>query len=70
MANIDFQPATSINGLMIEYAAKYCSKPEKESKSYTDLTKEVIKNVRSRAPLLSFTAKLPKKLVGERDWAA
>jgi ATP-dependent DNA helicase PIF1 len=41
MANTDFQPATSINGL-IEYAAKYCSKPGKESKSYSDLTKEVI----------------------------
>jgi hypothetical protein len=47
-----------------------CSKPEKESKSYTDLTKEVIKNVSSRAPLLSFTAKLLNKLVSERDWAA
>jgi hypothetical protein len=42
----DFQPATSINGL-IEYAAKYCSKPEKESKSYSDLSKEVIKHVRA-----------------------
>jgi hypothetical protein len=37
MANTDFQPAASINGLSI------APKPEKESKSYNDLTKEAIK---------------------------
>ena len=69
MANTDFQPATSIKGL-VEHAVKYCSKPEKESKFYNDLTKEVIKHVSSRTPLLPFTAKLLNKSVGGRDWAA
>lgn len=69
MANTDFQPATTLVGL-VEYCAKYCSKPEKESKSYKDLQCEIIKHVNEHHPLLSFTAKLLNKLVGERDWSA
>lgn len=44
--------------------------PEKESNSYGGLAKEVIKHVNSRAPVLSFMAKLLNKLVCEKDWSA
>ena len=46
------------------------SRRRNQSLTATSPTKEVIKHVSSRAPLLSFTAKLLNKLVGERDWAA
>ena len=69
MANTDIQPATTLRAV-IDYVAKYCSKAEKASFAYSELQAQVLPNVSSRNPVLSFTSKMLNKLVGERDWSA
>ena len=69
MANTDIQPATTLHGL-IEYAAKYASKPEKKSESYKSIQTEVLRYTNHRSPILSFTSRMLNKLIAERDWSA
>ena len=70
LANTDMSPSTSLAGAL-QYAAKYCSKAEKETTSYRQLIQSVIRNVANpRSPLLSVASRMLMKLVGERDWSA
>jgi ATP-dependent DNA helicase PIF1 len=69
MANTDIQPPTSLFAVLA-YVAKYVSKPETKSRSYTDLQAQILPYTNDRAPLLSFVSKMLNKLVGERDWSA
>jgi ATP-dependent DNA helicase PIF1 len=69
MANTDITPCTSAQAA-INYIAKYCSKAETKSKSYSDLVREVLPSVSSRNPVSSLVSKLLNKLVAERDWSA
>jgi ATP-dependent DNA helicase PIF1 len=69
MANTDIQPPTSLYAVLA-YVAKYVSKPETKSASYTDLQGLILPYTNDRAPLLSFVSKMLNKLIGERDWSA
>ncbi len=69
MANTDIQPPTTL-WAVLAYVAKYVSKPETKSKSYTDLQGMILPYTNERAPLLSFVSKMLNKLIGERDWSA
>ncbi|KAI9652816.1 MAG: hypothetical protein M1829_001469 [Trizodia sp. TS-e1964] len=69
MANTDVQPPTTLFSVL-GYVAKYVSKPEIKSQSYSDLQKLVLPYTNDRAPLLSFVSKMLNKLIGERDWSA
>src|SRR2546423_8258897 len=69
MANTDIQPLMSLWDVLA-YVAKYISKPETKSKSYTDLQGMILLYTNKRAPLLSFVSKMLNKLIGERDWSA
>jgi hypothetical protein len=62
MANTDIQPATTLHGL-IEYAAKYTSKPEKKTLSYQGLLTEVLRYTNRSRPALSFTSQMLNKLI-------
>ena len=68
MANTDIQPPTSL-WAVLAYVAKYVSKPETKSKSYTDLQGIILLYTNERALLLSFVSKMLNKLIGERDWS-
>jgi len=68
MANTDIQPPTSLFAVLA-YVAKYVSKPETKSRSYTDLQAQILPYTNDRAPLLSFVSKMLNKLIGERDWS-
>jgi hypothetical protein len=69
LANTDVNPATSSRAV-INYIAKYCSKAEKKSETYTDLLRQVLPKLNERTPLFSLASKLMNKLIGERDWSA
>jgi hypothetical protein len=71
LANTDIQPSTSLKAV-IEYAAKYVSKPEKQSTSFQQLQREIINNIPIDAPnaLQKLVASTLNKLVAERDWSA
>ena len=69
LANHDFSPCTSVHAV-INYAAKYCSKAEKKTASYSELAQQVAGNIASTNSFQSFIAKMLNKLVGERDFFA
>ena len=69
MANTDAQPPTSLHALL-KYIAKYVSKPEKKSASYTELQSRILLHTSNVAPTLSFVSKMLNKLIGERYWSA
>jgi len=69
LANTDFSPCTSLQAV-INYAAKYASKIETKSESFSTLTKQILPRVASGKPMLSFVTKLLNKLIGERDVSA
>jgi hypothetical protein len=69
LANTDITPCTTTQAVM-NYIAKYASKEEKKSTSYTDLLKQCLPHVNSNKPLFSLVSKLMNKLVSERDWSA
>lgn len=69
MANTDIQPPTSLFAVLA-YIAKYVSKPETKSRSYMDISAQILPYTNDRAPLLSFVSKMLNKLIGERDWSA
>src|SRR5216117_943282 len=69
MANTDAQPPTTLHALL-KYVAKYASKPEKKSASYTELQTQILPHTSTAAPTLSFLSKMLNKLIGERDWSA
>jgi len=69
MANTDAQPPASMHALL-KYIAKYASKPEKKSASYTELQNQILPHTSNAAPALSFVSKMLNKLIGERDWSA
>lgn len=52
---------------MLNYAAKYYSRPEALSLSYRDLAREVLLRVTSARPFVSFVAGFINKLALERD---
>ena len=66
MANTDVQPPTTLF-TVLAYVAKYVSKPETKSRSYTDLQGLILLYTNDRAPLLSFVSKMLNKLIGEQD---
>ena len=68
-ANTDLTPPTTEHAL-VDYIAKYYTKAEKKSISYSELVREILPRINSRAPLLSLTSKLINKLLTERDWSA
>jgi ATP-dependent DNA helicase PIF1 len=69
MANTDIQPPTSLFAVLA-YIAKYVSKPETKSRSYMDISAQILPYTNDRAPLLSFVSKMLNKLIGEQDWSA
>src|SRR6266487_3629002 len=69
MANTDIQLPTMLY-TVLAYVAKYVSKPETKSKSYTDLQGLILPYTNDRVPLLSFVSKMLNKLIRERDWSA
>lgn len=69
MANTDAQPATTFEGLL-QYVAKYVSKPEKSSHSYMEIQRQLLPYINSNRPALSFVTKVLNRLVAERDFSA
>ncbi|KAJ6437024.1 hypothetical protein O9K51_10321 [Purpureocillium lavendulum] len=68
LANIDISPCTSLQAV-INYAAKYCSKMEKQTESYASLGRQILPYVSHQIPLLSFASRLMNKLLAERDFS-
>ncbi|KJZ70452.1 hypothetical protein HIM_10154 [Hirsutella minnesotensis 3608] len=68
LANIDISPCTSLQAV-INYAAKYCSKMEKQTESYASLGRQILPYVSHQNPLLSFASRLMNKLLAERDFS-
>ncbi|KAH7230301.1 hypothetical protein B0J15DRAFT_473109 [Fusarium solani] len=69
LANIDISPCTSLQAV-ITYAAKYCSKAEKKTESFSRLADQVLPHISHVQPLLSFPSRLMNKLIAERDYSA
>jgi hypothetical protein len=69
MANTDIQPLTSL-WAVLAYVAKYVSKLETKSKSYTDLQGMILLYTNKQVLLLSFILKMLNKLIKEQDWFA
>src|SRR5436309_372153 len=69
LANTDVNPPTSSKAV-INYIAKYCSKAEKKSETYSDLLRQILPRLNERTPLFSLASKLMNKFIGERDWSA
>ena len=67
MANTDVQPPTTLYAVLA-YVAKYVSKLETKSKSYTDLQGIILLYTNKRVPLLLFILKMLNKLIREQDW--
>ena len=69
LANTDISPCTGFQAVM-NYAAKYCSKAEKGSKSTEDAAKNLTAFVSVANPVLSFACKYLNSLIVERDFSA
>ena len=67
MANTDIQLPTSL-WAVLAYIAKYVSKLETKSKSYTDLQGTILLYTNKQAPLLLFVLKMLNKLIRKQDW--
>ncbi|KAL3955881.1 hypothetical protein ACCO45_009900 [Purpureocillium lilacinum] len=52
---------------VINYAAKYCSKMEKQTESYASLGRQILPYVSHQIPLHSFALRPMNKLIAERD---
>ncbi|CCE27458.1 uncharacterized protein CPUR_00932 [Claviceps purpurea 20.1] len=68
-ANMDITPCTSIH-VALDYIAKYCTKAEVPTASYTDIVKSVLPHVSDSRPVVSLAAKSLNKLLVERDWGS
>ena len=64
--NIDLTPSI-IEHALVDYIAKYCIKIEKKSILYSELIREILSRINSRASLLFLTLKLMNKFLIERD---
>lgn len=69
LANIDISPCTSVDAV-INYAAKYCSKVETATSTYTQITKSILPLVSDTSPMLSFVSKIMNKLISKKDYSA
>src|SRR5437763_10412040 len=69
LANTNVNPPTSTKAV-INYIAKYCSKAEKKSETYSDLLRQILPRLNEHTPLFSLASKLMNKFIGERDWSA
>ncbi|EED14664.1 conserved hypothetical protein [Talaromyces stipitatus ATCC 10500] len=69
LANIDIAPCTGTEALL-EYIAKYATKAEKKTESYSDLMKSFLPRLNEKNPFLSAVSKMMNHLIGERDWSA
>lgn len=56
LANIDVSPCNSTHAV-INYIAKYCSKAEQKSETFTDTAKAILPRVNANQGLTSFVAK-------------
>ncbi|KAG6173479.1 hypothetical protein E4U36_000861 [Claviceps purpurea] len=68
-ANMDITPCTSIR-VALDYIAKYCTKAEVPTASYTDIVKSVLPHVSDSRLVVSLAAKSLNKLLVERDWGS
>ncbi|KAG6298345.1 hypothetical protein E4U09_000877 [Claviceps aff. purpurea] len=68
-ANMDITPCTSVR-VALDYIAKYCTKAEVPTASYTDIVKSVLPHVSDSRPVVSLAAKSLNKLLVERDWGS
>ena len=66
LANTDVNPPTSSKAV-INYIAKYCSKAEKKSETYSDLLRQILPRLNEHTPLFSLASKLMNKFIGECD---
>jgi hypothetical protein len=64
MANTNIQPPITLYTILA-YVAKYVSKLETKSKSYTDLQGLILPYTNDQVPLFSFVSKILNKLIGE-----
>jgi hypothetical protein len=69
LANTDVNPCTGSRSVL-EYIAKYVSKPEKKTETYKEIMQRILPSINSNNPILSAVSKLMNQLVGERDWSA
>jgi len=69
LANTDISPCTGSKAVL-EYLAKYVSKPEKQTESYEELMKRLLPSINTNRPVLSAVTKLMNQLIAERDWSA
>ena len=68
-ANIDFTPITSCKAVLA-YIAKYCSKVEKKSESYSTMFNSILGSLDSEDRVTVAYQKLLGKVIVERDWSA
>ncbi|KAG6018683.1 hypothetical protein E4U40_007936 [Claviceps sp. LM458 group G5] len=68
-ANMDITPCTSVR-VALDYIAKYCTKAEVPTASYTDIVKGVIPHMSDSRPVVSLAARTLNKLLVERDWGS
>ncbi|KAG6054203.1 hypothetical protein E4U17_004003 [Claviceps sp. LM77 group G4] len=66
---MDITPCTSVR-VVLDYIAKYCTKAEVSTASYTDIVKSVLPHVSDSRPVVSLVAKSLNKLLVERDWGS
>ncbi|KAG6152627.1 hypothetical protein E4U51_000365 [Claviceps purpurea] len=66
---MDITPCTSIR-VALDYIAKYCTKAEVPTASYTDIVKSVLPHVSDSRLVVSLAAKSLNKLLVERDWGS
>ncbi|KAG6282821.1 hypothetical protein E4U09_000473, partial [Claviceps aff. purpurea] len=66
---MDTRPCNSIR-VAFDYIAKYCTKAEVPTASYTDIAKSILPHVSDSRPVVSLAAKLLNKLLTGRDWSA
>ncbi|KAG6020589.1 hypothetical protein E4U19_006259 [Claviceps sp. Clav32 group G5] len=64
---MDITPCTSVR-VALDYIAKYCTKAEVPTASYTDIVKGVIPHMSDSRPVVSLAARTLNKLLVERDW--
>jgi hypothetical protein len=69
LANTDISPCTGSKAVL-EYLAKYVSKPEKQTESYEELMKRLLPSINTNRPVLSAVTKLMNQLIAEREWSA
>lgn len=69
LANTDISPCTGKEAV-VNYAAKYCSKIERETMTYGQISRMILPHIADGNPLLSFVSKMMNKLIGERDYSA